>query len=47
MTKEELTSLIELLKGLLERLAVTGSKGGDVEVVEWIVKLEKEAKHWK
>lgn len=47
MTKDELGALIDLLKGLLERLAVTGSKGGDVEVQEWIVKLEKEQKHWK
>jgi hypothetical protein len=47
MTKEELGSLIELLKSLLERLAVTGSRGGDPEVQEWITKLEKEQKHWK
>jgi hypothetical protein len=47
MTKEELGALIEFLRGLLERLAVTGAKGGDPEVVEWIAKLEKEQKHWK
>jgi acetylornithine deacetylase/succinyl-diaminopimelate desuccinylase-like protein len=47
MTKEELGGLIELLKSLLERLAVTGAKGGDPEVAQWIEKLEEEAKHWK
>jgi hypothetical protein len=47
MTAAELGSLIELLKSLLERLAVTGEKGGDAEVQGWIEKLEKEKKHWK
>jgi hypothetical protein len=35
------------LKGLIDRLAVTGEKGGDPALHEWIVKLEKEHKHWK
>jgi hypothetical protein len=47
MTAAELGSLIELLKSLLERLAVTGAKDGDPEVQQWIEKLEKEKKHWK
>lgn len=47
MSKDELLSLIELLKSLIDRLAVTGAKGGDPDVQEWITKLEKEAKHWK
>lgn len=47
MTAAELGSLIELLKSLLERLAVTGAKGGDVEVRGWIEKLEAEKKHWE
>jgi hypothetical protein len=47
MTAAELGQLIEFLKSLLERLAVTGEKGGDPEVREWIEKLEKERKHWK
>lgn len=47
MSKDELNALIELLKSLLGRLAVTGEKDGDPEVREWITKLEKESKHWK
>ena len=44
MTASELQSLIRVLKGLIDRLAVTGERE-DPALHEWIVKLEKEHKH--